>query len=398
MPLTKGSGQSTISKNIAELIRSGKFTQQQSAAIAYREAGEAKDAPLIQAAGTIFLTPSGTALWVKGAGKNGFSGEWQFPGGKVEAGETAAQAAKREVGEELQCFPEGEAVELHHAVTERSVDYTTMLHGVRGEFPVQLTDEHTSWAWAPLDDPPQPVHPGIAKMLEEIRGAGAQDAEEAEDDPLATGANSAVPVGARRKVGAQDAIALDAATANRTKSQDGHLHVASSVVSAAQVNDYRGDEIPGWRELGLQADRVYALLRDPVELEKAVPSLHGKPLVIVHRAQTADDHDREITVGSVSNPTWEYPNVKAEIAVWDGEAIELIESGEQADVSAGYFYVPVMDPGEFNGTAFSGRMTKIGFNHLAIVKIGRVIGAMIGDSEDSLEWTLIERALLDLAA
>src|ERR1700685_3378974 len=57
-------------------------------------------------------------------------------------------------------------------------------------------------------------------------------------------------------------------------------------------------------------------------------------------ASRAGDHDREITVGSVSNPTWQYPNVMAEITVWDGEAIELIESGEQADLSAGYFYRP----------------------------------------------------------
>jgi hypothetical protein len=79
-------------------------------------------------------------------------------------------------------------------------------------------------------------------------------------------------------------IAFDRASV-RTKSQDGHLHVASSAVSSAQVNDYLGSEIPHYREFGLRPDRVYALLRDPFSLEKAVPSLHGKPLVIRRREQ-----------------------------------------------------------------------------------------------------------------
>lgn len=195
-----------------------------------------------------------------------------------------------------------------------------------------------------------------------------------------------------------DRMALDRESV-RTVDGDGHLHVASSVVSAAQVNDYAATEIPNWQSLGLQAGRNYALLRDPVELEKAVHSLHGKPLVIVHRAQTAGDHDREITVGSVSNPVWDYPNVKAEITVWDGEAIALIESGEQSDLSAGYFYVPVLESGEFNGVHFDLKMKDIAFNHLAMVQQGRVIGAAVGDSFQSGDpWLVIERALLDIWA
>ncbi len=190
-------------------------------------------------------------------------------------------------------------------------------------------------------------------------------------------------------------LALDMDPANRTRDQDGHLHVASSIVSAAQVNGYKAEEIPRWRELGLTAGRVYDLLRDPLELEKGAPTLHGKPLVVVHRAQTADNHNHEITVGSVSNPVWENPNLKAEITVWDGDAIALIESGEQADLSCGYRYDALMEPGTYNGTAFSGKMVNLIFNHCCLVAAGRVIGAMVGDS-DIIEgqWKLIERALL----
>jgi hypothetical protein len=226
---------------------------------------------------------------------------------------------------------------------------------------------------------------------------------EAEDE-LSTGQNSALPVGIRKVVKLEEQepvkdahIALDADPSNRTYSQDGHLHVKENVVSAAQVNDYRAEEIPGWKELGLQAGRVYALLRDPVELEKSLSdpktSIHGKPLVIVHKAQTADEHDKEITVGAVMNPRWEYPNLIAEITVWDGEAIKDIESNEQSDLSSGYHYKPVMESGEFNGTKFDGRMKNISFNHLCLVRIGRVIGSMVGDSEDD-PWRLIEQAIL----
>ena len=216
-------------------------------------------------------------------------------------------------------------------------------------------------------------------------GRARDDDPELTEDDLATMPNSGIPVVAKKEKQARDQIALDASPENRSRNTDGHLHVASSVVSAAQVNDYRAEEIPNWQALGLQAGRAYAMLRDPVELEKAVPSLHGKPLVIMHRAQTAADHDREITVGTVTNPVWESPNVKAEITVWDGDAIALIESGEQSDLSAGYRYVPVVESGEFNGTRFDLKMKDIEFNHLALVRVGRVIGAVVGDSAPSEE-------------
>jgi hypothetical protein len=122
---------------------------------------------------------------------------------------------------------------------------------------------------------------------------------------------------------------------SRTRSSDGRMHVASSVVSSAQVNDYLGREVPNYDLLGLKPDRLYALLRDPFALEKGAQSLHGKPLLIKHRPQLAGDHDREIVVGSVQNPVRNFPNLFAEITVWDQSAIDAIESGEQSDLSAG---------------------------------------------------------------
>jgi hypothetical protein len=178
----------------------------------------------------------------------------------------------------------------------------------------------------------------------------------------------------------REGIALDRASV-RSKDQAGHLRVSSSVVSIATVDEYLGSEIPDFEKLGLDPAQLYKLYRDPVELGKGAPSLNGKPLMIVHRAQSADDHDREVVVGCVSKPVWDNPELKSELEVWDGEGIDLIESEKQKDLSAGYHYVPVMTPGTTpEGKAFDGVMTEIEFNHVTLVVEGRVKGAMVGDS------------------
>jgi hypothetical protein len=69
------------------------------------------------------------------------------------------------------------------------------------------------------------------------------------------------PSGRGGRIVSADSLALDYASV-RSKDADGHLHVASSIVSAAQVNPYNGSEIPNWQALGLDPNRVYMLLRD----------------------------------------------------------------------------------------------------------------------------------------
>ena len=152
------------------------------------------------------------------------------------------------------------------------------------------------------------------------------------------------------------------------KRRDGHLFVGSSIISAAQVNPYYGREIPELSQLGLDPERKYMLLRDPAALEAAVPGLHGKPLLIKHRAQTSRDYDPDVTIGAVMNPKWVSPNIEAELEVWHPDGVKAIESGQQSDLSAGYRYTPIMEPGIYNGQPYDGRMTDIQFNHVALVK------------------------------
>jgi len=187
--------------------------------------------------------------------------------------------------------------------------------------------------------------------------------------------------------GAHDAIAIDRASV-RSYDQDGYLHVASSTISSAQVNPYLGREIMQVDpSLSLDPDRRYMMLRDPAALEAATPSMHGKPLLFVHQGVTADRYDKEPVVGAVMNPRWDAPDIKAELVVRPGEASRAIESEEKRDLSAGYRYRPIMEPGTYNGQAYDGRMVDIDFNHLALVPDGRVDGALVADAqiEDSIE-------------
>ena len=179
----------------------------------------------------------------------------------------------------------------------------------------------------------------------------------------------------------QDRIALDRASV-RTKDQDGHLHVELANISKAAVNPYYGREIPGGEALGLRPDQLYQLLRDPAELEKAVATFNGKPLLIVHKPQTASDHDHELVAGSVSNCVWQPPYLKAQLDIWDGDAIAMIESGEQRQLSSGYRYEADMTPGTYEGVEYHGVMRRIFGNHVAIVAEGRAgPDVFVGDSK-----------------
>ena len=166
-------------------------------------------------------------------------------------------------------------------------------------------------------------------------------------------------------------LALDRASVRRIDA-DGHLHVSRTPISKSNVCGYLGREIPGFQELGLAADKIYNLYRDAGELEKAAASFSGKPLLDGHKPISADDHDHERTVGSVTGVEWDAPYLYAALDIWSGPAIKEIESGKQEQLSSAYRYIPVMESGIApDGTKYDGRMTQISANHVALVSQGR---------------------------
>ncbi|MFT8958306.1 MAG: DUF2213 domain-containing protein [Gluconobacter oxydans] len=161
---------------------------------------------------------------------------------------------------------------------------------------------------------------------------------------------------------------------------DGHLHVERCVLSAAVVSPYYGREINGAERLGLKPDEIYWMYRDADALREAASSINGKPIIEIHQPISAEDHPREITVGSVSNATFQDPDLIGELAIWDGDAIKRIQDGSKRCVSAGYAYETVPETGEINGQPYMLKMVNIRFNHLALVEEPRVKTAIIGDS------------------
>lgn len=133
----------------------------------------------VRAAGILFIE-SNKGLFLKRSNQGDHIGEWCFPGGKLEGDETPEQAAVRECGEEIGMCPEGARHALTRTVTSadfsvmapvEEVDFTTFAQKVNDRFtPVLADDEHDAYAWADLNNPPQPLHPGCAAALKRLHG------------------------------------------------------------------------------------------------------------------------------------------------------------------------------------------------------------------------------------
>ncbi len=170
----------------------------------------------------------------------------------------------------------------------------------------------------------------------------------------------------------KNTVAFDRASA-RHYDDNGHLIVDSTVITKAAVNPYYGKEIPDYESLGLDPEKIYNMLRDPAELEKGMHTLGEKQLLIKHIFVSADEPQKESIAGTIgSNLEMIGNDVKGSLTVWDKEAINLIESGKLAELSASYFYDPVMKSGTFNGQPYDGIMTNIRGNHVALVERGRI--------------------------
>jgi 8-oxo-dGTP pyrophosphatase MutT (NUDIX family) len=194
------------------------------------------------------------------------------------------------------------------------------------------------------------------------------------------------------------AFALDRGPSVRAKDQDGHLHVKVTPISKATVNPYLGREIPYWEELGLSAEKIYKLLRDPKELAKAAHTFGGKPLLIVHKPLNSNEHPSEKVIGAVgTSPKFDGTYIQAPLTVWTQQAINLIESGKQKELSSGYRYRADMTPGVYKGMKYDGVMRDILGNHVAVVVTGRAgSDVVVEDSSDNLIWSMIENVIREL--
>ena len=229
-------------------------------------------------------------------------------------------------------------------------------------------DAWTAWCREDRDQPPGPV--GDDRLPEDLA------------------AWDEAPWKIKHWMGQLEPLAMDKSI--RTIDKDGRLHVDVTNICKACVSPYRGDEIPDAESLGLEPDRIYNLLRDPVELENAASTINGVPLLRKHIPVSADDHRPYDVVGAMgTSAEWDYPYIKNSLVVWPAADIEEIASSKKKELSPGYHYRPDMTAGSWNGQHYDGVMRDIVFNHVAIVEDGRQgPDVVIGDTADAV-WDMI---------
>jgi 8-oxo-dGTP pyrophosphatase MutT (NUDIX family) len=115
------------------------------------------------AAGIMYRDPLGNVLLLKRSDAGDHPGEWAFPGGSIEPGETPAEAASRESIEETGHQPDGDMPLLDKSAS-KGVFHTFVNH-VQDQFEPELNEEHDEHVWAHPDRPPEPLHPGVANMF-----------------------------------------------------------------------------------------------------------------------------------------------------------------------------------------------------------------------------------------
>lgn len=211
----------------------------------------------------------------------------------------------------------------------------------------------------------------LPEYEDQALGPAAPDPQISDNLP-ATAADSRA--GARRAgIGVQGhaLVAFDA-TSLRRKDENGFLHVAVSHISKETVNPYRGREIPGWPDLGLDPDRIYQGYRSGAALKAGAETFNGLPLLMDHHPDSADNPQKEHRVGSLgTDAAFNAPYLDNSLILTDARAIELVESGLTRELSASYRYEPDFTPGEFQGQAYDFIMTNIRGNHVALVEEGR---------------------------
>ena len=170
----------------------------------------------------------------------------------------------------------------------------------------------------------------------------------------------------------EQSLALDQSTTVRSKDGNGFLHVASTNITKETVNPYYGREIPGWKEAGLDPNRIYYGYRAGEELAKAASTFDGLPVQSGHHPDSAENPQKEFRVGSVGTGVrWEPPYLVAPLIITDQSAIDDIENGRAREISCAYAYTPDFQHGTHDGISYDFIMREIKGNHVALVEAGR---------------------------
>ncbi|WP_302172562.1 NUDIX domain-containing protein [uncultured Hydrogenophaga sp.] len=127
--------------------------------------GRPVDRPVVDVAVGVLMDPDGRFLLTSRPPGKVYAGYWEFPGGKLETGETVEQALRRELQEEI-----GVTIGVAHAWREQMVDYPhalVRLHFCKVfDWAGELTmHEGQEYRWEQLPVQSAPVLPGTVPVL-----------------------------------------------------------------------------------------------------------------------------------------------------------------------------------------------------------------------------------------
>ena len=129
-----------------------------------RQGGD--DRPMVEVAVGVLMQPDGSFLLTSRPVGKPYAGYWEFPGGKLEAGESIEEALSRELNEELG-LTMGEAkawkvevVDYPHALVRLHFFKVTQWSGE-----LQMKEQQ-SYAWSVLPVGVSPILPGALPVLE----------------------------------------------------------------------------------------------------------------------------------------------------------------------------------------------------------------------------------------
>ena len=173
---------------------------------------------------------------------------------------------------------------------------------------------------------------------------------------------------------AYETLAFDKGSV-RSVDENGFLHVKISPLTRVQVAPYYGKEIPGWRSLGLDPDKIYKGSRPESELKKAttIESINGIPIQLRHHPDFAEDPAKDTRIGATgTDGKYASPYLMNSLHFFDKKARDLIESEALRELSLAYRYKPDFTPGKTeDGQEYDFIMRDISGNHLALVEQGR---------------------------
>lgn len=206
------------------------------------------------------------------------------------------------------------------------------------------------------------------EKLEAIWQSAVSHAKKANISNPEAYANAAIHHAAKNK-------AMDSA---RVIDDNGYLICPNSIITGNDVAQYYGAEIPGYQNLNLDPKRVYNVYRPIQEIQSQ--NFNGMPLLSKHVMDwDAGNQDKDYIIGTIhDSEVIENDQIKSTVIFWDAQAVDELDNGKKY-LSAGYWYDPVLEAGNYRGQNYDIKMTNIRANHVAHVDNPRYKSAVVGD-------------------